>query len=99
MRGMRSIVLLSCFVLTACGVGESDEMPYLNHDPGVLTQDLNAGQAGGCSTTIVQGLSDQLIEELNCISPNLLVDFSASWAHIGSGVNPFLAPSAKNALQ
>lgn len=99
----RHIATVLLFVVGLTGCGESslevlEEGSYLNHDPATLTQGLNAGQAGGCDTGIVNGLSNQLIEELNCIAPNIMVSFAGPSTRYGASVVPFLAPAAKNAL-
>ena len=84
----RHIATVLLFVVGLTGCGESslevlEEGSYLNHDPATLTQGLNAGQAGGCDTGIVNGLSNQLIEELNCIAPNIMVSFAGPSTRYG----------------
>jgi len=60
-----------------CGADElTVHDDYLDHDLGVITSGLTVGQAGGCDTSIVKGLTQQLIAEHNCIAPNAMVDFS-----------------------
>ncbi len=63
------------FVLTACGGEVRQVDDYVDHDMGVVTSELNVGQSGGCDTSIVGPLTQQLIAELNCISPNTTVVF------------------------
>ncbi|MBL8951612.1 MAG: D-alanyl-D-alanine carboxypeptidase family protein [Myxococcaceae bacterium] len=86
----------------ACGMSELDvdeDVAYVDHDPGVITSGLTAGEAGGCSTAIVGGLDRQLIEELNCISPNLMQSFAGPHTRYGATVVPYLHPTANAALK
>lgn len=101
----QSLIFVCLLTVTAlqpgCG-GEDDDSVHVQHFEGaygVFRAGLNVGQVGGCSTSVVQGLTDQLIEELNCISPNLMVKFSGSHTTLYSGVNPFLAATASSALK
>src|SRR4029077_7429710 len=60
---------------------------------------LTVGGAGGCSTFIVDGLSQQLIAEQNCIRPNALVSFAGKpGINVGSNVYAFLEPPAADAI-
>ncbi len=94
---MRRIVLASLFAL-ACGEGQLVvETPY--EGVAEFRAGLTVGQAGGCSTTIVKGLTTQLVEELNCISPNLMVNFAGPHTNLYSAVEPYLHPTAANALK
>ena len=43
---------------------------------GVIESGLTVGQAGGCDTSIVAGLTNQLVAEVNCIAPNAMVNFT-----------------------
>ncbi|GET41870.1 peptidoglycan-binding protein [Microseira wollei] len=55
--------------------------------------------APGCSTEIVNGLSQQLIHQVNAISGNLLVPFDdLDNLELGPAAWPFLIPPAKEAL-
>ncbi len=94
---MRALVLLSFVsVLFGCGPqqDELDGVPIARFRSG-----LTMSGAGGCSTNIAAGLTNQLIEELNCISPNLMVDFTGSHTNLHSDVTHYLAPGASNALR
>ncbi len=96
---MRRVLALLAVALTACGEGDlriHDD--YQDHDLGVVTEGLTVGAAGGCDTSIVSGLTVQLVAELNCITPSSMVDFSASNISLTSAVQPYLAPAASSAL-
>lgn len=98
---MRTLLAVTASMLIACGSGELhvDAPAYLDHDMGEITAGLTAGEAGGCNSDIVRGLSNQLVEELNCISPNLLVNAGGPHLRHGASVLPFLAPAASDALK
>lgn len=52
-----------------------------------------------CNTGLVQGLSLQIIDELNLLAPNSLVSISDLFVDVeGSQINPFLQPKAKQSL-
>ncbi|MFN3198168.1 MAG: MopE-related protein [Bradymonadia bacterium] len=92
------IVLLVC--LAAC---EDDprfdpEDHFEEGALGVLTQGMTVAEAGGCSTSIVSGLSRQLIEQINCLRPNTLEDFSRADIQQGAAVWPFVQRGGRDAL-
>ena len=96
----RAPSILAVLLLTACG-GELPPVDdhYEDHDLGVITSALTAGQAGGCDTSIVGPLTQQLIAELNCIVPNTMTSFTGAGISVTSAVNPFLAPAATTGLK
>ena len=55
--------------------------------------------APGCSTSIVNGLSQQLIHQMNLIVPDALVSFDDLNVQLEDAAFPFLQPSAKQGLQ
>jgi peptidoglycan hydrolase-like protein with peptidoglycan-binding domain len=55
--------------------------------------------APGCSTAIVNGLSQQLIHQMNLILPNALVSFDELNVDLGEAAFPYLQPPAKEALR
>lgn len=95
---MMAALALAGLVSAGCGP-ESIDDAYVDHDPEVARQGLNAGQAGGCDTSIVAGLTGQLVAELNCIQPNTMVDFRGPGITLSNAVQPFLNPGAAAALQ
>lgn len=54
--------------------------------------------APGCSTMVVNGLSQQLIHEVNAINPGILVSFDELNVQLGNAAYAFLQPQAKEAL-
>ena len=92
-------VLTAVLFLCACGGEVRDADDYEDHDLGVITSGLTAGQAGGCDTSIVSGLTQQLVAELNCIAPNTMTSFTGAGISVSSAVNAFLAPAATNGLK
>lgn len=94
---MRALFFGLVALFAACGPGEEaqvDSVPIARYREG-----LAMSAAGGCSTSIANGLRDQLVEELNCIQPNLMVNFTGSHTNLYSGVNPWLASGASSALR
>jgi len=63
-------------------------------------EDLTVAQAvtSRCSTTAVFGLSEQLIEELNCLRPGLMSRIDRSGIELGAAAFPFLQTPAAEAL-
>ena len=94
---MRVPLLIAVAVLASCGPSSADD------DDAVTIAQIRSGLAmssvGGCNTTIAAALNDQLIEELNCISPRLLVNFSGSHVTLYSAVIPWLAADAAKDLK
>jgi len=55
--------------------------------------------AGGCATVAVKGLSEQLIDEMNCLESGLMKSIDGhSKITIGSSAFPFLQNKAADAL-
>ena len=54
--------------------------------------------APGCSTMVANGLSQQLIHEVNLMMPGVLVSFDDLNVNLGNAAYPFLQPQAKEAL-
>jgi MYXO-CTERM domain-containing protein len=92
----RALLVLAVFA--SCGPPDDQELPYHDHDLGVLREGLLVGQAGGCDTSIVAPLTKQLVAELNCIAPNTMVDFSAPNIMTSTATQPYLNPDAASAL-
>lgn len=97
----RSFALFPVLLLVvSCGGAEEHlHEDHVEHDMGVITSALNVGQAGGCDTGIVKGLTQQLVAELNCITPNTMTSFTGPNISVQAQVNAFLAPAATNALK
>ena len=54
--------------------------------------------APGCSTMVANGLSQQLIHEVNLMNPGVLVSFDDLNVQLGNAAYAFLQPQAKEAL-
>ncbi|MGK0358353.1 MAG: hypothetical protein ACI9U2_000640 [Bradymonadia bacterium] len=68
---------MGCAALVACADDRYDpESPWVEGEMGVLRSGLSVGEAGGCSTGIVRALSEQLLDEINCLRPGTLADFN-----------------------
>ena len=62
---------------------------------------VSAYVSSGCSTAVVLGLSKQIAEELSCMSPSSLTEFSPGGNIVFSSnaVLPYVTPAAKTAIQ
>ncbi|MFH7242598.1 MAG: peptidoglycan-binding protein [Spirulina sp.] len=56
-------------------------------------------KAPGCSSAIANGLSQQLIYQMNLISPNIMVSFDDLNVQLDQAAFPFLQPAAKESLR
>ena len=87
-------------VVVAVAGGCSAEPAWQEGEIGTLYEGLTVGGVGGCSTFIVDGLSQQLIAEQNCIRANALVSFAGKpGISVGSNVYAFLEPTAAAAFE
>jgi MYXO-CTERM domain-containing protein len=87
-------------VVVAVAGGCSAEPAWREGEIGTLSQGVTVGGVGGCSTFIVDGLSQQLIAEQNCIRPNALVSFAGKpGISVASNVYAFLEPTAAAAIE
>lgn len=65
-----------CATLAGCdGPRYDPESHWVEGEMGELRSGLTVAEAGGCSTAIVRPLSEQLIEEINCLRPGTLAPF------------------------
>lgn len=87
---LRSLCLCLLFACLACQSPYDPESHWEEGELGVLRQGMTVGEVGGCSTSIVNALSEQLIEEINCLRPNTLREFTGPNMSLGSAVFPFL---------
>jgi N-acetylmuramoyl-L-alanine amidase len=82
-------------VLESCeGIHEAENMAPRGGFNGLI-QDA----PGGISTAIVNGLSQQLIYQINLIVPNALVSFDDLNVELGDAAFPFVPPAGKEALR
>lgn len=63
-----------------------------------LAETQQVGDVTSCSTHVVRGLDQQIIEELNNLIPDGLISFETLDIDPGPGVWPFLQPGAREAL-
>ena len=86
---LRSLCLCLLLACLACQSPYDPESHWEEGELGVLRQGMTVGEAGGCSTSIVNALSEQLIEEINCLRPNTLREFTGYNMSLGPAVFPF----------
>jgi N-acetylmuramoyl-L-alanine amidase len=76
-------------------INQADESGDLEQARGTLL----LGEVRSCSTATVNGLSQQLINEMNLIIPNVVVSFKDLNVNLGDAAWPFLQPAAKKGLE
>ncbi|MEG4251953.1 peptidoglycan-binding protein [Microcoleus sp. Pol10D4] len=82
-------------------VERCDEINLGKPRSGVIRGSFNGilKDAPGCSTAIVNGLSQQLIHQMNLIVPDALVSFDDLNVDLGDAAYAYLQPAAQKALQ
>ena len=75
MCAVRRVLPIVLLVLTGCEERPPPHDPAPNGALGAWRAGLSVAEAGGCSTGVLRGLSQQLIDEVNCLRPNTLADF------------------------
>lgn len=87
--------LLALALLAAC----TEQQQFGSTESASTVADY-AGSSGGCSTSVVIGLSRQIAEEANCENPGTMVEFptGGNITITSNAVLPFLAQSAKDDL-
>ena len=89
---------LACALLTACG-GTPSDAP--SERVGVATSAITVQEAidAGCSTTLVAGLSMQILAQANCNDPGAYVPIPPTeGVSLGSAVIPYMQAPARDAL-
>ncbi len=79
-----------------------DEINHIEEEPLSTRAAGFAGKvedAPGCSTMVANGLSQQLIHEVNLMNPGVLVSFDELNVKLGNAAYAFLQPQAKEALK
>lgn len=74
------------------------ESHWVEGEMGQMRAGLTVAEAGGCSTGIVRALSEQLIEEINCLRPGTLSDFNHPNIQPSAVVFTSLQTRARDAL-
>jgi hypothetical protein len=97
-RSFRCLVLLS--VCTLCACGSSETIIDVENEPAPFFQGTVADAvANSCSTGAVLGLSNQIVEQVNCLRPATLAEIPAR-PNMTRGANTyaFMQPPARDAL-
>jgi hypothetical protein len=91
-------VLLSLPLLVACSAAPEDGAASSGEDLSA-TDPVSSAVTQSCSTTSVKGLSQQLVDEINCLSPGTLSSIaSIKGLSLGAAVFPYLQTPAATAL-
>ena len=92
----QSLLALALVAVAGCAA----EPAWQEGQLGEIHEGLSVGGVSGCSTFAVDGLSQQLIAEQNCIRANALVSFAGKpGISIGANVYPYLEPTAAQGLE
>lgn len=90
-------LLLALPLLVACSAAPEDSAS--SGEELSATDPVSSAVTQSCSTTSVKGLSQQLVDEINCLSPGTLSSIaSIKGLSVGSAVFPYLQTPAANAL-
>lgn len=95
------ILVLSTCVGAACAPPTHQwdpEVAFVEGAPGRVFQGMRVDEVTGCSTSVLAGLSQQLVDAVNCARPETLVVFSSPNVVVGAAVFPYLQPPAKDSL-
>ncbi len=85
-------------ILSACSAPAGDDAASSSEDLSA-TDPVSAAVTSSCSTSIVKGLSQQLVDEMDCLKPGTLQSIaSIPNVDIGSAVFPYLQAPAASAL-
>jgi len=96
----RKLTLALFLLLVGCTdePGYDPESPWVEGELGVWRAGLTVGEAGGCSTAIVAGLSRQLLEEIGCLRPGVLSSIAELAVSADATTWLFLQTPARNGL-
>ena len=90
-------ILLAVPLLVACSAAPEDASS--GSEELTATDPVSSAVTQSCSTTSVKGLSQQLVDEINCLSPGTLSSIaSIKGLSLGSAVFPYLQTPAATAL-
>lgn len=96
---MRASSLAVLLGLAGCAEPQYDpESPWEEGALGEIRAGMTVAEAGGCSTAIVRPLSEQLIEEINCLRPGTLASFEHPDIEPSAVVFTSLQTAARNGL-
>jgi hypothetical protein len=95
---VRRIVALSLLAI-ACSAPPEGEATESSFDELTASDPVSAAVTQSCSTTSVKGLSQQLVDEIECLKPGTLTSIAnIKNASLGSAVFPYLQTPAASAL-
>ncbi len=93
------ISALAALFLLGCSTPAEDPGPPLATQASTLTVDQEIAK-GGCTSSVVQGLSDQILEELTkCLEPGFLVKVPTAGNLVNNANHPFLEKPAADGLK
>lgn len=93
-----TVVLLASCLPQAWPSPVDEETAWVEGEPGVVFQGMTVDEVSGCSTAVVRGLSQQLVDAVNCARPTTLVPFEHPQLQTGAAVWPYLQEPAQLAL-
>jgi hypothetical protein len=97
-RWFRCLALVSACAPLACG--SNDPVVDVENEPAPLVQGtVDDAVANSCSSGAVLGLSEQIVQQVNCLRPNTLAELPAR-TNVTRGANTFafMQPPARDAL-
>jgi hypothetical protein len=95
------IVLLSFVAVGACGGStETEEASEVGAESALVRGSVKEAVGNSCTTAVVRGLSQQLVDEINCMKPGALVRIDRiPNVSLDSVVFPYLQAPAARALE
>ena len=95
---------VDAFALGDAGMGDAGVMPRcFEPEMGRSSSRLTISEAaasGGCSTAVVRALSDQLVEEINCLAPGTMARIDGiAGLDLGSAALPWIQAPAATGLR
>ncbi|MEO7096899.1 MAG: M15 family metallopeptidase, partial [Polyangiales bacterium] len=96
----RAALLLAAVAIVSCSAeGPPEDPGPVGRTYSALTVDQEIAK-GGCTSSVVQGLSDQILEELTkCVEPGFLVKVPSGGNLVNNANHPFLEKPAADGLK
>lgn len=96
---MRRILAVLPLLAIACSAPPEGEATESSADELIASDPVSAAVTQSCSTTSVKGLSQQLVDEIDCLKPGTLTSIAnINGVSLGSAVFPYLQSPAASAL-
>jgi MYXO-CTERM domain-containing protein len=96
---VRRVLVVLPLLAMACSAPPDGEATESTSDELTATDPVSAAVSQSCSTTAVKGLSQQLVDEINCLEPGTLTSIAGiNDVSLGSAVFPYLQVPAASAL-